>query len=67
MKECYQCRGAVIKIVGPITINNIRLDDIPHEECQQCHEKYFDVKTATFMQRVGKYVKQERKKLFLEI
>ena len=66
MKKCYQCGGPIKKVVGPITLEGISINDLVYEECQQCHEQYFDEKTSIFIQEVLKCVKTQKAKLMLE-
>ena len=66
MKTCYACGGPIKKVVGPVMLEGITVNDIVYEECQQCREQYFDEKTSIFIQDVVQYVKRQRKRLRLE-
>jgi hypothetical protein len=66
MKTCLNCKGLVKKVIGQISISGITVDDIPYEQCIQCQEQYFDLKTSVFIQKISNYVKEERKQLLLE-
>ena len=66
MKKCYQCGGSIKKVVGSITLDGISINDLVFEECQQCHEQYFDEKTSIFIQEVLKCVKTQKEKLLLD-
>lgn len=66
MKKCYQCEGPIKKVVGSISLEGISINDLVFEECQQCHEQYFDERTSIFIQEVIKCVKKQKEKLLLE-
>ena len=66
MEKCYQCRGPIKKVVGSISLEGISINDLVYEECQQCHEQYFDEKTSIFIQEVLKCVKTQKEKLLLD-
>jgi len=66
MKKCYQCGGSIKKVVGSISLEGISTNDLVYEECQKCHEQYFDEKTSIFIQEVLKCVKTQKEKLLLD-
>ncbi len=66
MEKCHQCGGSIEKVVGSVTLEGITINDLVFEECQQCHEQYFDEKTSIFIQEVLKFIKQQKEKLMLE-
>ena len=45
MKKCHQCGGLIKKVVGSVTLEGVTINDLVFEECQQCHEQYFDERT----------------------
>lgn len=66
MKKCHQYGGLIKKIVGSVTLEGVTINDLVFEECQQCHEQYFDERTSIFFQEVLKFIKQQKSKLMLE-
>ncbi len=66
MKKCHQCGGSIKKVVGQVSLEGITINDIIFEECQQCHEQYFDEETSIFIQDVLEFVKQQRKRLLIK-
>jgi len=66
LKKCFHCGGSIQKIVGSVTLEGITISDLVFEECQQCHEQYFDEKTSIFIQDVLRFVKEHKAKLMLE-
>lgn len=66
MKTCYHCNGKVSKRIDTIELEGVSISDIPFEECEQCHERYFDEKAATILQKIVQFVKEQRKILLEE-
>lgn len=63
MKTCYQCGGLVIRKSIDLDMDGISIRDIDVDVCQKCGEKYFDTKTATFVQEVTAFIKIKRAEL----
>ena len=65
MKKCYNCHGNISKVFKSLKIEDITIDGILYEECDQCHERYFDENTAIFIQQISRFVKEKKKSLML--
>ena len=67
MKKCYMCQGEVKKVLTQARINDVIVNDVPAEVCQRCGEQYFDTKTATFIQKVTRYIEEQKKLYTLDV
>ncbi|MFQ6055956.1 MAG: YgiT-type zinc finger protein [Methanosarcinales archaeon] len=67
MKTCYMCGGKLEKTFTDINIKEVVIKAMPAEVCTICGEKYFDTKTATFIQETAKYIDTKRKEYFIDI
>ncbi|ATZ61482.2 MAG: YgiT-type zinc finger protein [Methanosarcinales archaeon Met12] len=67
MKTCYSCGGKVEKKLVEVEIRGVSVREMPAEVCTQCGEKYFDTKTATFIQRITSYVSSKRREYLADV
>jgi len=66
MKTCYQCGGHVSKKIIDLELEEgVIIKKVPAEVCNKCGEKYFDTKTATFIQEITGFIKNKRVELAL--
>jgi len=66
MKTCYMCHAKLTKNLVEVKVDNVLISDVPAEVCEQCGEQYFSTNTSTFIQKVAKYIKEQRKACTLE-
>ncbi len=67
MKTCYNCGGKVDKKLVEVKIGDMVITNVYADVCDRCDEKYFDSKTATFIQRVASFIKDRKKEYLLEV
>jgi YgiT-type zinc finger domain-containing protein len=67
MKTCYHCGGEVERKVVDVKIGGATITDIYAEVCQRCNEKYFDSKTATFIQKVASFIKHQKREYLVDM
>ncbi len=67
MKTCYQCGGKIERKVVDVKIGNTLVTDVYADVCKRCGEKYFDTKTATFIQKVTSFIESKKKEYLLEV
>ena len=60
MKTCHMCGGEVKRRIVDVEVEGVIVKDVPVEVCARCKEKYFNTKAATFVQKIAKYVNEER-------
>lgn len=63
MKTCYACKGKIVKKNMDVEILGVMVHDVPVEICERCGEIYFTTPAATFIQKVAKFVENEKKEL----
>ena len=63
MKTCYQCGGSVSKKSVNLELEGVIIKEIMAEICDRCGEKYFDTKTATFIQDITNFIKNKKMEL----
>jgi len=63
MKTCYQCGGPVLRKIIDLELEGVVIKGVPAEVCDKCEEKYFDTKTATFIQEITGFIKNKRTEL----
>jgi YgiT-type zinc finger domain-containing protein len=56
MKTCYMCKGIVELSIAEVEVGGVVVKDMPAEVCSRCNEKYFDTRTASFIQEVAGFV-----------
>lgn len=67
MKTCYMCGGKIEKTFTSIDLKGVFIKDMPAEVCTRCGEKYFDTKTATFIQKTAEYIANKRREYLSDI
>ena len=67
MKTCYICGGDIEKRILDMEARGVVVKDVPVEVCTRCGEKYFNTKAATFVQKVARYVSDERKGYLIDV
>lgn len=67
MKTCYQCGGPVERKFVEVKIGGAVITDVYADVCKRCGEKYFDSKTATFIQKVASFVDSKKKEYLAEV
>jgi YgiT-type zinc finger domain-containing protein len=67
MKTCYQCGGSVERKVVEVKIGGVVVTEVYADVCKRCGEKYFDSKTATFIQKVASFVDTKKKEYLVEV
>ncbi|MFQ5975722.1 MAG: YgiT-type zinc finger protein [Candidatus Hydrothermarchaeales archaeon] len=67
MKTCYHCGGKVEKRLVEVKISDVVVSNVYADVCKRCGEKYFDTKTATFIQKVTSFVNTKKKEYMLEV
>jgi len=63
MKKCYQCGGPTSKGTVDLELEGVVIKEVVAEVCDKCGEKYFDTKTATFIQDITSFIKNKRLEL----
>ena len=63
MKTCYQCGGPISKKSVDLELEGVIIKEIVAEVCDRCREKYFDTKTATFIQEITIFIKDKKLEL----
>ncbi|NOZ76140.1 MAG: YgiT-type zinc finger protein [Euryarchaeota archaeon] len=66
MKTCYQCGGPVKRKFAEVKIADAVVTDVYADVCQRCGEKYFDSRTATFIQKAASFIESLKKEYLLE-
>jgi len=67
MKTCYMCGGKIERKDVDVEIEGVLVKDMLAEVCSRCGERYFDSKTATFIQKVSAFISNERKQYVEEV
>ncbi|MCX9014149.1 MAG: YgiT-type zinc finger protein [Candidatus Methanoperedens sp.] len=67
MKTCYMCKGEVKLSLVDVEIKGIVVKDIPAEVCTRCGEKYFDTKTASFIQDITGCINEKKRGYIVDI
>lgn len=67
MKTCYMCKGAIELSLVDVEIKGVIVKNMPAEVCTQCGEKYFDTKTASFIQEITGCIDEMKKGYFIDI
>lgn len=67
MKTCYHCGGKVERKVVDVQIGGTTITDIYADVCERCNEKYFDSKTATFIQKVASFIKCQKREYLVDM
>jgi len=67
MKTCYMCKGTIELSLVDVEVRGIIVKEIPAEICTRCGEKYFDTKTASFIQEITGCINEKRRRLFTDI
>ncbi len=67
MKTCYQCGGPLERKFVEVKISGIVVAGVYADVCRRCGEKYFDSKTATFVQKVASFVDTKKKEYLVEV
>ena len=67
MRRCYQCGGPVSRKIIDLELDEVVIKGVSAEVCDQCGEKYFDTKTATFIQEITGFIKTKRIELALPV
>lgn len=61
MKTCYMCKGEVKLSLVDVEVKSVVVKDVPAEVCIRCGEKYFDTKTASFIQEITGCIDEKKK------
>lgn len=67
MKTCYMCKGPLELSLVDVEVRGIVVKDTPAEVCKRCGEKYFDTKTASFIQEITRCIDDKKKGYFVDI
>lgn len=67
MKTCYMCKGLVELSLVNVEVGGIVVKDVPAEVCKRCGEKYFDTKTASFIQEISKCIDNKKRGYMVDI
>ncbi len=67
MKTCYMCKGPVELSLVEVEVRGVVVKEMPAEVCKRCGEKYFDTKTASFIQEITKCIDDKKKGYFVDI
>ena len=67
MKTCYMCGGDIEKRIVDVEVREVIVKGVPVEACTRCGEKYFNTKVATFVQKVARYVSDEKKGYLIDV
>lgn len=67
MKTCYMCKGETELSLVDVEIKGVVVKDLPAEVCKQCGEKYFDTKTASFIQEITGCINEKKKGYIVDI
>ena len=67
MKTCYMCHGELKREFVQTQIDDVVVTDVSADVCQRCGERYYDTNTATFIQKVTKYIEEQKRICTLEI
>jgi YgiT-type zinc finger domain-containing protein len=66
MKTCYMCKGIVELSIVDVEVGGVVVKDMPAEVCSRCNEKYFDTRTASFIQEVAGCVAEKKKEYLID-
>jgi YgiT-type zinc finger domain-containing protein len=61
MKTCYLCKGEVELSLVDVEVKGVVVKDVPAEVCTRCGEKYFDTKTASFIQEITGCIDEKKR------
>ncbi len=67
MKTCYLCKGKVKLSLVDVEVKGVVVKDMPAEVCTQCGEKYFDTKTASFIQEITGCIDEKKRGYIVDI
>ncbi len=67
MKTCYMCKGQMELSLVEVEVKGVVVKDMPAEVCKRCGEKYFDTRTASFIQEISRCIDDKRKGYFVDI
>ncbi len=67
MKTCYMCKGEVELVLVNVEVKGVVVKDVPAEVCTRCGEKYFDTKTASFIQEITGCIDEKKKGYIVDI
>ncbi|GFO98194.1 hypothetical protein ig2599ANME_2417 [groundwater metagenome] len=67
MKTCYMCKGPVELSLVNVEVGGVVVKDVPVEVCKRCGEKYFDTKTASFIQEISKCIDDKKRGYMVDI
>jgi len=66
MKTCYMCKGTVKLSLVDVEVGGIVIKDMPAEVCSRCNERYFDTRTASFIQEISGCVAEKKKEFLID-
>jgi len=66
MKTCYICKGNVELSLVDVEVGGVVVKDMPAEVCSRCNEKYFDTRTASFIQEIAGCIAQKKKEYLID-
>jgi len=66
MKTCYICKGNVELSLVDVEVGGVVVKDMPAEVCSRCNEKYFDTRTASFIQEIAGCVAEKKKEYLID-
>lgn len=66
MKTCYICKGNVKLSLVDVEVGGVVVKDMPAEVCPRCNEKYFDTRTASFIQEIAGCVAEKKKEYLID-
>jgi len=61
------CKGAIELSLVDVEIKGVIVRNIPAEVCIQCGEKYFNTKTASFIQEITGCIDEMKKRYFIDV
>lgn len=67
MKTCYMCKGKVELSLVDVEVKGVVVKDVPAEVCTRCGEKYFDTKTASFIQEITGCIDEKKRGYIVDI
>ncbi len=67
MKTCYLCKGDVELSIVDVEVKGVVVKDVPAEVCTRCGEKYFDTKTASFIQEITGCIDKKKRGYIVDI
>ena len=60
------CHGQLKRELVKTQIDDVVITDVLADVCERCGEQYFDTKTATFIQKVTKYIGEQKRACMME-